>query len=715
MRAQTSTRSHARAARGLPGSLLAALAVGVFAGALVGSGVLGSAGCTSSPAESPDAGDSADLGDPPCSCAVGSKRCTGGRVAVCEQQGPGCASWGPAVACPSGMCAMDSCVASCQDGCSAGASRCSGDAAVEVCRIGASGCLEWVKQGCPAQNFCDPGSGVCAPSVPCDACPAGYLCSRSGTCTGGDPTMLGLDVKTARLAGKVTLNGADPSNGPDCVRRPGAEKARVLLRETSKGYTFALPMSCSDAGFTFAGTVYPGAYQVTVQGSSDGYRYSDLPLVGYVAEPMLVVAGDVSGKVLDVKTVRFNGKVTLNGADPSNGPDCARRPASEKARVLLTETTRGYSFTLPMSCSDAGFTFGGTVYPGTYRVMVQGSSDGYRYSELPLVGYVADPMLAVAGDVSGKVLDVKTVRFNGKVTMNGADPSNGPDCTTRPASEKARVTLTETTRGYSFTLPMGCSDAGFTFGGTVYPGTYRVMVQGSSDGYRYSELPLVGYVADPMLAVAADVSGKVLDIKTVRFGGKVTMNGADPSNGPDCTRRPASEKARVTLSETTQGTRFVLPMGCSDAGFTFGGAVYPGTYQVVVQGSSDGYRYSDLPLVGYVGEAALLVNSDTAGKTLDVKTVRVGGKVTLNALDPVNGPDCARLPGADKARVNLTEITYGYSFSLPMSCSGAAFTFSGAVYPGVYRAAVQGLSDGGRRYSELPLESYVVASRIQIP
>ena len=612
MGAQTSTRSHGRAARRLTGSLLAALAVGVFAGALAGSGVLGSAGCSSLPAEAPDAGDTADaadLGDPPCSCAVGSKRCESGRVAVCEQQGPSCASWGPAVACPSGMCAMDSCVATCQDRCAAGASRCSGDAAVEVCRIGASGCLEWVKQGCPAQNFCDPSSSVCAPSVPCDACPAGYLCSRSGTCTGGDPTMLGLDVKTARLAGKVTLNGADPSNGPDCARRPGSEKARVLLRETSKGYTFALPMSCSDAGFTFAGTVYPGTYQVTVQGSSDGYRYSDLPLVGYVAEPMLAVAGDVSGKVLDVKTVRFGGKVTLNGADPSNGPDCARRPGSEKARILLTETTRGYSFVLPMVCSDAGFTFGGTVYPGTYRVVVQGSSDGYRYSELPLVGYVADTMLAVA----------------------------------------------------------------------------------------------------------ADVSGKVLDVKTVRFGGKVTMNGADPSNGPDCARRPASEKARITLSETTQGTRFVLPMVCSDAGFTFGGTVYPGTYQVVVQGSSDGYRYSDLPLVGYVGEPALLVNSDTVGKALDVKTARVGGKVTLNALDPVNGPDCARLPGADKARVNLTEITYGYSFGLPMSCSGAAFTFSGAVYPGVYRAAVQGLSDGGRRYSEIPLESYVVASRIQIP
>jgi hypothetical protein len=156
-------------------------------------------------------------------------------------------------------------------------------------------------------------------------------------------------------------------------------------------------------------------------------------------------------------------------------------------------------------------------------------------------------------------------------------------------------------------------------------------------------------------------------------------------------------------------------MLCSDAGFTFSGAVYPGTYQVVVQGSSDGARYSDLPLVGYVGESALLVNSDTAGKTLDVKTVRVGGKVTLNALDPVNGPDCARLPGADKARVNLTEITYGYTFGLPMSCGGTTFTFSGSIYPGVYRAAVQGLSDGGRRYSEIPLESYVAASRIQIP
>jgi hypothetical protein len=667
------------------------------------------------PSEAPDDGGSADLFDPPCSCAVGSKRCEGSdRVAVCETMAAGCASWGPAVTCPSGMCAMGACVGSCQDACPAGVSRCSGDAAVEVCRIGASGCLEWVKQACPTQNFCDPGPGVCAPSVPCDACPSGYLCSRSGTCTGGDPTMIGLDVKTVRFAGKITLNGADPANGPDCARRPASEKARITLRETTKGYQFALPLLCNDAGFTFSGILYPGTYRVLVQGSSDGYRYSDLPLVPFAAESALAIPMDTSGKVLDVKTVRFAGKITLNGADPANGPDCARRPASEKARVTLSDSSTGSSFSLPLSCSDAGFTYSGTIYPGTYRVSVQGSSDGYKYSDLPLQPFVTDPMLAVAADVSGKTLDVKTVRFAGKITLNGADPANGPDCARRPASEKARVVLTETSKGTSFSLPLFCSDSGFTFSGPLHPGTYRVSAQGSSDGYKYSDLPLVPFVADAMLAVGADVSGKVLDVKTVKVSGKITLNGADPANGPDCARRPASEKARITLSETKTGAVFVLPMPCSDSGFAWSGEVYPGTYRVTVQGSSDGYRYSELPLVGFVADPALLLNSDMPGKAFDVKTVRVGGKVTQNAMDPSNGPDCARLPASDKASVSLTEITHGYVFRLPMSCGSAAFTFSGSIYPGTYRAGVQGLSDG-RRYSDIPLELWVAASRIQIP
>ena len=251
--------------------------------------LVGSCGGTSANT-SPDGGTMST--DPPCSCATGDRRCQGSSIQVCEAVSASCSSWGAAVACPTNLCTSGSCGANCQDACPAGMSRCTSETAREVCRIGASGCLEWTSQSCAAQQYCDAAQNSCVPSVPCDTtCPSGYLCKPTGVCAGGDPTMAALDVKTVQLAGRVTLNGADPvKTGTGCTNYPSQSKANIRLTEPTRNYSFLISIPCSATDFAFSATVYPGTYRVTVEGNSyAGYIYSNLPTQPYVIASRLQI------------------------------------------------------------------------------------------------------------------------------------------------------------------------------------------------------------------------------------------------------------------------------------------------------------------------------------------------------------------------------------------------------------------------------------------
>ncbi|HND09602.1 MAG TPA: hypothetical protein PLY80_04155, partial [Pseudomonadota bacterium] len=57
-----------------------------------------------------------------------------------------------------------------------------------------------------------------------------------------------------------------------------------------------------------------------------------------------------------------------------------------------TETTNGYTFYADSLCKDPGYTFAQDIYPGTYKVMVQG---GY-YSKPYLTNLPDAPQVAVS-------------------------------------------------------------------------------------------------------------------------------------------------------------------------------------------------------------------------------------------------------------------------------------------------------------------------------
>lgn len=276
-----------------------------------------------------------------------------------------------------------------------------------------------------------------------------------------------LDVRTATAEGRITLNGITPTS--TCAT---SSPATVTFLETNRGYLFSLPVPCSPA-FTFAATLYPGTYRVSVSGNTN----SNLPTgAAQVVNPSVNVSSNVTGLTLDVKTVTIDGKVLLNGSIPTT--TCM---TASPATVVLFETTRGYRFSLPVPCSPT-FAWNATVYPGTYKVTVQGNTN----SNLPTgSAFVALPALPIMNNQTGVTLDVKTVAVDGKILLNGMLPTS--TCMT---ASPATVLFNELTDGYSLSTALPC-DPAFPFTTTIYPGTYRVSVQGSTNSNLPTGSPFV--------------------------------------------------------------------------------------------------------------------------------------------------------------------------------------------------------------------------------
>ena len=161
----------------------------------------------------------------------------------------------------------------------------------------------------------------------------------------------------------------------------------------------------------------------------------------------------------------------------------------------------------------------------------------------------------------------------------------------------------------------------------------------------------------------------------------------------------------VRLSNDKLGYSFDLSVPCSSSTFAWSGSIFPGTYDVSVAGAS----YSNLPSQPFVA-SSLTVSGNVANQALDVKTVSVGGSLTLNGAQPSTTTACNPSPTATKANIEFFDATSGYSFEVPVACSAADFAWSGAIYPGTYRIAVAGA--GG--YSNLPSEGFLVTPRLQV-
>jgi len=418
-----------------------------------------------------------------------------------------------------------------------------------------------------------------------------------------------LDFKSVDVSGSITHNGKKPAVSKYCGPNTNSSSAyaQVEFKEVTWGYSYKVELRCKDAvkkGFNWSKKIFPGTYKVSVYGTSN---YADFPLWGtQVIHPELDLSTDKAGLVLDFKSVTISGSITHNGKMPSVSKYCGpnTNSSSTYAQVEFKEVTWGYSYKAELRCKDAakkGFNWTKTIFPGTYKVSVYGTSN---YADFPLWGtQVIHPKLDLKADKSGLVLDYKSVTISGSITHNGNKPSVSKYCgpNTNSSSTYAQVELKEVTWGYSYKAELRCKDAakkGFDWTKTIFPGTYKVSVYGTSN---YADFPIWGtQVIHPKLSLPQNKSGIVLDYKSVTVGGAIFANGVTPATSKYCgpNTNSSSTYAQVEWAELTWGYKYTIALRCKDAakvGFNWSKQIFPGTYKVSVYGTSN---YANFPIWG---------------------------------------------------------------------------------------------------------------------
>ena len=93
----------------------------------------------------------------------------------------------------------------------------------------------------------------------------------------------------------------------------------------------------------------------------------------------------------------------------------------------------------------------------------------------------------------------------------------------------------------------------------------------------------------------------------------------------------------------------------------------------------------------------------------DVRTIEVGGTITLHGATPQEWSGCTG-PTDPSANVRFRETTYGYEFTVQSFCGGDFVFGPGALYPGTYDIEVYG---DGADETDLPTTPLGVASAVR--
>lgn len=138
--------------------------------------------------------------DPACDkCKPGEKRCNGKQVESCAKDQYGCLSWSTPSACQAGyVCkGQGSCQLGCRnDGCQVGAKRCFGGG-VQVCQQNGA-CTTWSQSSaCQRGQVCQ--SGACVHDPACDTCTEG-----AAQCDGGGTKVCGKDQYGCLVWGAIS-------------------------------------------------------------------------------------------------------------------------------------------------------------------------------------------------------------------------------------------------------------------------------------------------------------------------------------------------------------------------------------------------------------------------------------------------------------------------------------------------------------------------------
>lgn len=351
-----------------------------------------------------------------------------------------------------------------------------GAAAYDVMLLAGTYSLAW--QGVAAR---------CADASAAIPCNGGVI--RAGVALAADG-VLDLDLRSVRVRGAVTLNGAAAP----------ADARGALTFARADGTAAAVPVFGARGG-TYTVTLVAGRYDVAWAGSGGACGPSGAPCNGASLRTGVMLSSD-GALDLDVRSVRVRGALTLAGAPL---PD-----ATAARGALVFAPDGGGAASVAVSRAGA-FTYDVVLSPGTYRVAWQGNAAlcATAVSPVPCNGGALRAGVNLSAD--GVLdLDMRAVRVRGAVRVNGA----------APATAGAALEFALGDDRYARLL-----GAGGAYDVTLLPGTYNLGWRGPAAACATTELPCN---AAPLQANVMLTADGVLDLdaRAVRVRGAVTLNGA---------------------------------------------------------------------------------------------------------------------------------------------------------------------------------------------
>lgn len=333
---------------------------------------------------------------------------------------------------------------------------------------------------------------VSGATVPTSNLPHATFLAHRALSVAGPTTGIDIDLRSARVAGRVRWNGERPLVGELCER--WAAELVFIDRATGRNESVFVP--CSSPNFAFSADLQQGTYDVHLVS-----RASNLPGGEFVVASAVDVERDRSDLDFDLQTVPVRGMLRVNGVTPPAIDPCEISQGS--VRFVNDETGEYAQRTIPCSATDFGFEL--DLPPGTWSALGAVGTGFVR---------AAGPAVELAGPVSELVVDLHPVHVSGRLLRNGTAPAIAETCGTWGADllrlEEVRPGAPDRPSwwfgGSRFTgagadAPVDSVPSGLVWSADLSPGDYVVRVEAYASSDSCGLLAPGSYLATRRLRI----------------------------------------------------------------------------------------------------------------------------------------------------------------------------------------------------------------------
>lgn len=303
---------------------------------------------------------------------------------------------------------------------------------------------------------------------------------------------LTLDVHTIPFSGRLTIGGSVPVAA---VCQSPTPLNRIAFVNREDGLTTRVTVNCWSGGWTFAGKLAPGVYDVWLEAEAK----SGITTARTLLREELQVTDAPLELTLDAALSHVSGRILENGV-PLMGNRCTHQIGlgrHEYTYLHITDEQSGQEELLPVRCTE-GWRYDGYLRPGSYRLRLETSP----FSDLGHGTFIHEPAsLHVSEAAAVQELAVTTRTLEISLRSGGADIVDDK-CTWYDISQKrddySILLFRELSTGKEFRLAITCvkdrAPVPWHATGKVQPGVYHVFLVGS----RMSRLPGTHYLADAL-------------------------------------------------------------------------------------------------------------------------------------------------------------------------------------------------------------------------